>query len=114
MLSAEDPLDVLIDRLRRLPVGDRHAVLARLAVGERGRIEAALRAPYADAVPGFAPDISARITAPAKDGAMTSATREVLRRVAGRHVAATEAASASGPSPPPSLIERLGAVLRRR
>jgi len=107
MLLAEDPLDLLLDRLRALSPGDRRAVLARLSPAERRRVEAALRAP-AETAPTHAEDIAARIAAPAGDPAMTAAGREALARVAGRTVTSPVA------GPAPSLFGRLGGAMGRR
>lgn len=107
MLLPEDPLDLLLDRLRALPGPDRHAVLARLDAGEHRRLDAALRT-RAEPGSAFTPDIAQRIAAPLDDTSMTPATRAVLARVAAR------TASVPDVQPAPSLLDRLGSALRRR
>ena len=62
MLLPEPPLDASLDQLRALPVGDRRAILARLAPHERESIRARLRgtAPRRPASP-FSRDIADRL-----------------------------------------------------
>lgn len=82
MLLAEDPLDMLVERLRGLKAGDRRAVLAHLSASERTRLAAirgetaSLKAPEKP----YSPDLAARISDPSHP-ALTPAARETLRRV---------------------------------
>lgn len=111
MLLADEPLEVLLNQLRRLPVRDRRAVLARLPSLERRQVGAALRALQSgNAVtsPSYAPDIVERISAPQGDTAMTGASREALAKIVRRiPPQATPAASVS-------LLGRVGAWMGAR
>lgn len=107
MLLAEDPLALLVERLRGLSPADRRAILSRLSASERRRVDAALHASAQAAAPSFAADIMARIAAAPTDTAMTPAARQVLLRVAGG------AAPVETPHRSPSLFARLGNALRR-
>ncbi|WP_156347152.1 hypothetical protein [Sphingomonas sp. Leaf33] len=110
MLLAEDPFDLLIERLRELPPGDRRGVLARLSSTERRRVEAALLRPPLVVQPSFAADIAERIGAAATHPGMTAATREVLSRLVGNEAMVATPVAGTGPS----LFGRLGDLLRRR
>ncbi|MDZ7282801.1 hypothetical protein N4G62_12260 [Sphingomonas sanguinis] len=107
MLLAEDPLALLIERLRSLSPADRCAILSRLSAPERRRVDAALHAPARGTAPSFATDIMARITAAPTDTAMTASARQVLLRVAGGAV------PVEAPRRSPSLFARLGDAFRR-
>lgn len=87
MLLAEDRLDVLIDRFRRLGSGDRRAILRRLNTGERAQILAMVRghAPAAQHLLPYARDIVERIAAGEADPMMTDAGRAALAKVMARH-----------------------------
>lgn len=112
MLRAEEPLIVLIDRLRAMSADDRAGVLARLTAAERRRVEVALGDGSETDHPAFAPDILARIAAPAADPSMTSATRAMLLQAAGA-VATPKDITPDRPAGP-SLFERLANTMRWR
>ncbi|WP_322966393.1 hypothetical protein [Sphingomonas fuzhouensis] len=107
MLRAEDPLDLLIERLRAVSPADRRAILSRLTASERRRVEGALDIPAPVMAPCYAADIMARIGANPTDTVMTPAARDVLLRVAG------PVAPVGTPHRSPSLFARLGDALRR-
>lgn len=111
MLLADEPLEMLLDQLRRLPTRDRRAVLARLPSLERRRVEAALRASETGGAfpsPSYAADIVERISAPQGDTSMTPASREALARIVGRMP------SQAIPAASVSLLGRIGAWMGGR
>lgn len=111
MLLPEDPLELLIEQLRRLPRRDRDAILSRLSAAERKQVLAQLRGSAAGNSSPWAPDIAARIAAletgtdPAE---MTRPGCEALARAAGIVVPPAHGRGTA------SLLDSVGALLRPR
>ncbi len=108
MLRADEPLELLVERLVALPAPDRRAVLTHLSPAERSRVTRMMDRPAVSAPPVYSADIQSRIEEPAQDGVITAATRAALSRmVAGNGRVAP-------PMRGPSLLARLAGALRGR